>query len=213
MNEGLHGQDIAFTSITILDSPVFGVGSSVSLTCDSCFLEFTTGKFKQITIGFHQFQNGGSFSLDGTVNNAGAIIPAYTGFTGNILSGQFQGSPKPVVSASSSLTGVFTGVGGDEKNSLLVDHFGFGPNFSFTDTSIQGARVAKIGALFDCSAIVGSCDFDLGGTIGTVTLTNGGFIYNVDSADLRNFPAPEPATGLLLLLGVSALAASRRRRT
>ncbi len=107
--------------------------------------------------------------------------------TGTILlTGSFTNNPANVVTAAGS-TGGFVGYGTDQKNADLAAFLGIDP-FLWRYTNTE----------FSLSQLTINPD--------------GTFSGNVTQADLQNVKAPEPASSLLLLLGIGSLLAYRRKQ-
>ncbi len=103
-----------------------------------------------------------------------------------LLSGSWTASPTNVAVGIGTIV-TFTGAGTDEKNSDLAAFLGIDPfewRYTTSEFSLGAATVAADGTFS-----------------GTIT-----------QADLQNIKVVEPASTLLLLLGIGSLAAYRRRR-
>jgi hypothetical protein len=120
------GTDILFQSIQGLDTPL---NSGVTIACDGCLLDFTTGANVTEGPALWNFGPGGTITLTGAVPALG--LPAGT----LLLSGSFAGTPNEITGGDSF--GLFAAVGTDIKNTTLASFFGLGPDFTFGTTSIQ----------------------------------------------------------------------------
>ncbi len=179
------GAEIQFIQITGIDTP-FHAGET--LICRGCFLNFATGDNIVEGPAFWTFAGGGIFSLDGDILPDGGD---FLGFSGNILRGFFTNNPPNVAIGTENAIFAFNGFGQDIKAPALVESF-YGipqdtnppPIFNFSNTELTG--------------------------FGTVD-DNGGFIVEVDDADIKN-ALPEPGSSLLVVLGLSGLAMFSRRK-
>ena len=210
----LFGSKIQFFAIEGFDTPQ---KDTVVVSCATCYLNFSTGNFNEISNERHFFNSGGSFTLNGSIPQSN--LTGFPGFgPGDIIfDGSFTGSPGITLS-----TGDFGGGGLDSKESTLTDFYGLGESFRFTDTAIIASRIdVALGVTLDLFDLDPNCTDDdeeteCRYTENEVTFMldeddSGAFVASVRSGDIRNFPAPEPGTSLLVLLGLSALVASRRR--
>jgi hypothetical protein len=121
------GDDILLQSIQGLGTPL---NDGVTLACDGCLLDFTTGV--NITEGpvLWNFSSGGTITLTGAVPALG--LPAGT----LLLSGVFSGTPNEITSGDGF--GLFAAIGTDVKNETLATFFGLNPlDFTFGTTNIQ----------------------------------------------------------------------------
>jgi hypothetical protein len=177
-----------FTSNPIKFDTVRGIdtpfNSGLATTCLGCVLTFTSGPN----------------TLEGAVYEwAGAGLGSF------VLTGGLPFITNPVPAGSVLLTGTISIArltvdedtirlrGIDFKHLNLIDFY-FGPvnpQFSYVDTNISINGINYEG--------------------GCPTCGDGGFSATVTNADIDNV-APEPTTGLLLLLGLGSLAAYRRRK-
>jgi hypothetical protein len=176
------GTDIVFTTITGLGTPA---NPGVTLTCTGCFLNFTTGGSVSEGPALWDFGPGGTItvSTDATGSVTGPGFPGL-GANTNLLTGSFAGTPNEIIGPGEAL-GLFAAGGLDVKNETLAGFFGLGPNFIHATTSIQSD--VTVGA-------------------------DGSFSGSVVNADLNNIqPVPEPATILLLGVGLVGAAVARRR--
>jgi hypothetical protein len=180
----LVGTGIGFQTITPSATDPPPFNAGTSLGCGGCMLNFTTGNNISEGPALWTFAGGGTFTLTGTIPALGIVVPTV------ILEGTFTGNPL-AFSAGGSLT--FGGGGIDMKvPELALFYWGIvappPPNdqiFMFSNTEITAVP----------------------------TFTgNGGFSAVITEADISN-RVPEPASGLLLLLGLGSLAAYRRARS
>jgi hypothetical protein len=124
------GDNILFQSIQGLGTPL---NDGVTLVCDGCFLDFTTGVNLSEGPALWNFGPGGLISLIGAVPALG--LPAGT----LLLSGFFDGTPNEIASGTDGF-GLFAALGTDSKNPTLATFFGLDPvGFTFATTSIQTA--------------------------------------------------------------------------
>ena len=199
----VKGTDIVFEFIQGSGGTPQNDGSDRKLSCSTCRLNFEVSVLPDDGSGFMKLNPGGgvnTIALTGTIlgNVAGLNPnePAFNGginYSGTILSGQFidRGINTDGLQVAGSQLNFQAG-GLDAKVDPLIEYF-FGTTdvefrFFNTDFQGQGASVTKVGGLVQ-------------------TATGA----SLDNADLNNFPIPEPGTSLLLLLGMSAIAARRRR--
>ncbi len=180
--DGLGG---ALVGTDIVFESIRGVGTDndTTIDCDGCLLNFRTGSNIGDVGGVYTFSHfGSSFTLVG-----GSILGGIPGGT-TLLEGRFTRTVNVTVFGESVL--IMTGSGEDEKDPDLIDFFfdGAPENFIFVDSVIQISGIT-----------VGP------GTAFSADLAEGG------NADLIN-SVPAPGTTALFLLGLSGLAAYRRRR-
>ena len=169
----LIGSGIDFVSIKGTDTPL---NNNVTLTCESCVLEFTTGNAISTVGATTTFAGGGSFTLTGSAYN-GAILPVNLIASGNLISGTF-GSPLPTFINGGGL-GIFASFGPDSKNTDLAAFYGVpADQFQFGHTDITAAVTSN---------------------------GNGGFDAVVSNADIENNVVPEPGTMLLMGSGLLGL--------
>jgi hypothetical protein len=128
------GADILFQSIQGLDTPL---NSGVTLACDGCLLDFTTGANLSEGPALWNFGGGGTITLTGAVPALG--LPAGT----LLLSGTFSGTPNEITGGDSF--GLFAAIGTDIKNETLASFFGLDPDFTFGTTSIQATTLVDPG--------------------------------------------------------------------
>ena len=124
----LTGTGIFLSSIIGVDTPD---NSLVSLECEGCVLNFTTGANISEGPGTWVFSPGGEFTITGTAVNGGFGDVA----TGTLLTGSFTGTPLAGGPLGSIIFGAF---GIDTKHPDLLDFYGYGPNqaFDFANTEI-----------------------------------------------------------------------------
>lgn len=178
------GGSLVGTGIVFEFFTVAGTSADGVYTCDSCTLSFTTGNAYGDTDGpLYTFGGGGSFVLTGGVGAMGIPLGSV------LLSGTFTSTPINVAVAQSGII-TFTAAGVDTKNADLAAFLGIDPlQWRYTNS-----------------------EFSLGEDGGVVVNPDGTFSGNVTQADLQNVKAPEPASSLLLLLGIGSLLAYRRKR-
>ncbi len=178
----LVGSGINFESI-------LGTGTTLNdgvlIDCFGCRLDFTSGPNIQEAGGDYKWAGGGTFTITGGSVAAG-IVPGTV-----LVSGQF--SEVQATLAGSLL--LVTGFGQDIKDQALLDFY-LGVdnpiNFTFVDSSINvGGVTVGPGTAFSATL----------GTQGGINLGNADFVNTV----------PGPGSVSLLLLGLSGLAAFRRR--
>jgi hypothetical protein len=181
----LVGTNIVFTNIS-------GDGTdndAFPIDCAGCLLNFTTGSIISVVGNIYTFAGGGTFTITG-----GSLLAGIPGGT-TLLSGTWD---NPVVVEVTPTTLDMLEKGTDTKHEDLLDYFFVDPpsDWIFTDVAIQIESEAGGVVKFAGPTYTGfSADLDFGG-----------------NADLVNSSAvPEPASALLLLLGLGSLAAYRRR--
>jgi hypothetical protein len=183
------GTDVRFDTLVATGTPV----NAGNYACIGCLLNYTTGANTMETApvgGVRQYQwaGGGSFVLTGTVVNPVTLEEIASG---TLLTGTFISATGTtiVIAGANNDTINFTGQGTDTKHPDLLAFFGITPGTPFNYSNFEGSG----------SGVVSS---------------NGGFTGTVDEADLINneIEAPEPASGLLMLLGIASIAAAGIRR-
>jgi hypothetical protein len=181
------GNTPAYTSAPILIAELSGSDtpfhSGDSFTCFGCFLTFETGSTASNPSGGVEYawSGGGFFTITGSIPGLGI------GAGSILLTGTFESA----FFDKQGFQWFFTATGPDEKHPLIVEHY-FGVSslpFSFGNTEI-----AADGDVFGAGNSLQAFDADIA------------------QADVNNIQAiPEPASALLLLLGLGSLAAYRRR--
>jgi hypothetical protein len=142
------GDDILFQSIQGLGTPL---NDGVTLTCDGCLLDFTTGANLSEGPALWNFSSGGTITVTGAVPALG--IPAGT----TLLSGTFSGTPNEITGGDGF--GLFAALGTDVKDATLAAFFGLDPSgFTFGTTSIQTATT--VGANGSFNGVVVNADLN-----------------------------------------------------
>ena len=179
----LSGIGIEFTRITGIDTPLHA-GFDDALGCFGCFLDFAVSATKTTEMGVDFWR----IDPDGGTNEFSLEGEAGTIVDGEILSGEFTtGVAFELVAFSLGAEGA------DLKDEDLVEYFfgGDAPPFFVMSLTAQGAAAVPIGEFEDFE------DF-----------------FELTNADITNFAAvPEPSSTALFLLGLTSLAAYRRRRS
>jgi hypothetical protein len=204
---------IAFDRIIGHDTPF---NNESSLTCTACTLSFTTGTLLSETVvviplvgtvGFYAFGPSGpaSVSMDGEIESDLGGTPDYdgTGVSGNIATGSFTSAFLTVNFTTGGFN--FSSINGitDTKVDELVRYYVLGT---------EGPLDEPIPLL-----VFSGSTTELGGT-GTFGSAPGCLdaadCFSSTSLELADFnnEIPEPGAGFLMLLGVSALMARRRRK-
>jgi hypothetical protein len=194
----LVGTNITFDSIVAT-----GTAADGPYDCQTCRLNFTSGPNTDNGPSDdpdpYQWAGGGSFVLTGGSVLMG-IDPGYTDATCDddlddsdcvpttvLLSGTFTNLPGNVGVGAGS-TFLFISAGIDTKNADLAAFLGIDPLlWSYAESNLSLQTVT----------------FNSDGTFEDALVTD---------ADLNNIKVPEPASSLLLLLGIGSLAAYYRRR-
>jgi hypothetical protein len=140
--DGLGG---AALGDTILLQSIQGLGTpandGVTLTCDGCALNFTTGANISEGPTLWNFGPGGTVTVTGAVPALG--LPAGT----LLLSGSFSGTPNEITAGDGF--GLFAALGTDVKNEDLAAFFGLDPlGFTFATTNIQTATTVGANGSF-----------------------------------------------------------------
>src|SRR5699024_5705129 len=184
----LTGTNIGFGVVRGLNTPA---NDGVTLTCDSCKLNFTTGENRSEGPDTWLFSGGGDFTLNGTIRNGSDVLAA-----GDVLSGSFSAtSSTPSVSILDSSM-AFSAFGFDSKDPNITSFFGLDADSSFR--FVVNADSAGGLAIDD----------------------NGGFHVDVTNADLDDYQlttaVPGPGATSLFGLGLGLIGLGlclRRRRT
>jgi hypothetical protein len=177
----LFGADIQFTEVTGIGTPL----TPPPADCVGCFLNFETGVNTLQGPSQWTWAGGGTFTLTGTVPDAGILAPV------DLLTGTFTGTANTPGLAAAGTNALFISIGVDTKHPDLLAFYGLGPgDFIFANTEI---------AL---------------GTFTLLSPVTGAFTAVPNQADIINLAqVPLPPTGLLVGLGLLLMgsAASLRR--
>jgi PEP-CTERM motif len=189
----LVGTDIIFDSIAAA-----GTSADGPYDCQTCRLNFTSGNNTNPGPGIYQWAGGGSFVLTGGSLLMG-IDPGWT-----VATCADDGDDSDCVATTVLLSGSFTSLPGNVG-------VGLGTTFSFLSNGvdIKNADMAAFLGIDPLHWTYSESNFSLG----TATFNpDGTFSGAVTQADLQNIKAPEPASSLLLLLGIGSLLAYRRKQ-
>jgi len=175
------GGTVTGTGIGFETLTVDGAGAfDQTILCAGCELNFTSGALTTEGPTSWEWSAGGSWSIEGTLLAVNGVLG--NDITGVLASGSFDGGAF-AQSFGSRVT--VLGFGFDEKNADLL-----------TELDIPLAtQWAFAGSAVDVDATVGM---------------DGSFSGNVNNADWDNISVPIPGTSLLMLLGLTGLAARRR---
>jgi hypothetical protein len=180
----LIGTNIKFETIVSSGTPL----NSGIINGIGCLLNFTTGLNTSDTGGSYTWAGGGTFTI------TGGFAPAGLGSSAILVSGIFS-QANAILSGGSLLV---TSLGTDTKHQGLIDYFfGVGAivtNWNFVESTINATGVTSSGGTAFSASL---------GVVGDLN-------QNFGNADFVN-TAPVPGSVSLLLLGLSALAAFRRR--
>jgi hypothetical protein len=167
--------------VNIMSNGEVPLNPNTTLVCSNCLLDFQTGANTQEGPPGWTWAGGGSFTLTGDVPSLGLV-----GAT--LISGTFTGTANTPGMAGET-TALFFGLGVDSKDPTLAAFYGLDPsNFTFANTEIALDTL-------------------------TVDATTGAFTALPNQADIINTQAvvPNPATAMLLGLGMAGLAAMKRQ--
>lgn len=182
----LTGTDIRFDFILGVDTPL---NNGVSLTCDSCKLNFETGvNLSQTTVlgsRLFQWDGGGFFRLTGTVKDSlNNTIASGTTVANPLLQGTWDA---PVTGQRTGASFQVIGTGANTFHTDLQSFFGLtSAPFAFLNSELSSKAT---GSGFAVSA-------------------------TVNEADIVSFtPTPEPTTLVLIGAGLLGLVGYRWRQT
>jgi hypothetical protein len=185
------GTNVAFDLLVATATPL----NAGTYGCSGCLLNFTTGANTSNTVLVAGTRNytwagGGSFVLTGTVFNPAdlSVIASGTLLTGSFNSA--QGLSVVLGTANDDIIN-FIGQGTDTKHPDLLAFFGIDPDSPFNYSNFEGSGQGTVGAGGSFNGVVDEAD-----------------LINTESPD----EVPEPASALLLLLGLGSIAAARMRR-
>ena len=186
-----------FRAVTILLSTVFACASASAATLN--FESLSSGNLGSSSAVLPQAKISGTGTILYTneyfVGQGGSVCSAFTTSTSTSCTGDLQISFTTAVSQLS-----LEAIGYDNGDNVTIS--------AYAGNSLLGSRQVDTGdGVVDFSAFSGVTKL-----VFDDQSTGSGFAYGKFSFNSLTSPVPEPATGMLMLLGVAALVQFARRR-
>ena len=191
-----------FRAATILLSTVLACASASAATLN--FESLSSGNLGTSSAILPEAKISGTGTILYTneyfVNEGGSICSAFTTSTSTSCTGDLQISfTTPVSQLSLQTIGYDEGIGDDRGDSVTIS--------AYAGSLFLGSQVIAADATVDFSAYSGVTKL-----VFDDQSTSSGFAYGKFNFTSLASPVPEPAAGMLMLLGVAALGQFARRR-